>query len=139
MILTLAAALSGAVSIVAFQTGPWMVAAISKALTTILIITYAAWREGGPFHVDGPLVLTRTWSHPLPDGWSGVRPVTVPRVTNDVLDYRAQVSAADGLLTVTRTVTFRPQHRMAKDAAVVAGALERVRAFESAPLTLERK
>ncbi|HRY04307.1 MAG TPA: lysoplasmalogenase [Beijerinckiaceae bacterium] len=47
MILTLAAALSGAVSIVAFQTGPWMVAAISKALTTILIITYAAWREGG--------------------------------------------------------------------------------------------
>ncbi|MCB1150192.1 hypothetical protein KDK88_01495, partial [bacterium] len=101
--------------------------------------TAAAWREGGPFHVDGPLVLTRTWSHPLPDGWSGVRPVTVPRVTNDVLDYRAQVSAADGLLTVTRTVTFRPQHRMAKDAAVVAGALERVRAFESAPLTLERK
>ena len=45
--LVLAAALSGAVSIVAFQTGPWLLAAITKATTTILIIVYAARRNSG--------------------------------------------------------------------------------------------
>jgi len=126
---------SGQAGVPAAEGGTWVL----PAAAVFGAPTAAAWREGGPFHVDGPQVLTRTWSHPLPDGWSGVKPVTTPRVTNDVLDYRAQVSAADGVLTVTRTVTFRPQHRMAKDAAVVAGALERVRAFESAPLTVEKQ
>jgi uncharacterized membrane protein YhhN len=41
------AALSGVVSIVAFQTGPWLLAAVTKALTTLLIIAHAARRSGG--------------------------------------------------------------------------------------------
>ena len=41
------AALSGLVSIVAFQTGPWLLAAVTKALTTLLVIAYAARRSGG--------------------------------------------------------------------------------------------
>lgn len=45
-ILALPAAFSGLVSIVAFQTGPWLLAAIAKAVTTIIIIVYA-WRRGG--------------------------------------------------------------------------------------------
>ncbi|MFT4096563.1 MAG: lysoplasmalogenase [Rhodoblastus sp.] len=45
-ILALLAALSGLVSIVAFQTDLWLLAAITKALTTIVIIVYA-WRRGG--------------------------------------------------------------------------------------------
>lgn len=43
--LALAASASGAVSIVAFHTGPWMLAAVTKALTTILIIAFAAGRD----------------------------------------------------------------------------------------------
>ncbi|MFV0279397.1 MAG: lysoplasmalogenase [Rhodoblastus sp.] len=42
-LLTLLAALSGAVSIAAFLYGPWLLAAVAKALTTILIIA-CAWR-----------------------------------------------------------------------------------------------
>ncbi|MCC2110389.1 MAG: lysoplasmalogenase [Hyphomicrobiales bacterium] len=45
--LDLLAALSGVVSIVAFQTGPWLLAAITKATTTILIMVYAARRNSG--------------------------------------------------------------------------------------------
>ena len=45
--LAVLAALSGVVSIVAFQLGPWLLAAVTKALTTILIIAYAARRGRG--------------------------------------------------------------------------------------------
>lgn len=45
--LALVAALSGLVSIVAFQTGPWTLAAITKALTTVVIIVYAMRRGDG--------------------------------------------------------------------------------------------
>ena len=41
------AALSGVVSIVAFQTGPWVLAAVAKALTTLLVIAYATRRSSG--------------------------------------------------------------------------------------------
>lgn len=100
--------------------------------------TAADW-DDGPFHVDGERTLVRSWSHPLPDGWEDVQPVETPRVGTAEVDYSAVVSAAGGVLKVTRTVTYRPCDLGAADTGRLAAALGRVRAFETAPLELRRR
>lgn len=101
--------------------------------------TAAEWEAGGPFHVDGERTLVRSWSHPLPDGWRDVQPVETPRLGTGEMDYSAVVSAAGGVLKVTRTVTYRPCDLPAADTGRLAAALARVRAFETSPLELRKR
>lgn len=103
--------------------------------------TAAGWPAGpgAPYHAFGEVATVRTWSHPLPAGWKTVRLPAPLELRNDVLVYRAEVTAADGVLTVTRTATFRPGHLEGDRTGPLRALLEKVRDFESAPLRLEKE